>query len=86
MLGGGVGLVGLGGIFAVLVGGAVGVGGCCGGCCCCCSLRLTVQRLTRYPSPVPVFNTIKLSVLKRLKVFKHTYKGNKTPTIFKANK
>jgi len=85
-LGGGIDLIGPCGFFAVLVGGAVGVGGCCGGCCCCCSLRLTVQRLTRYPSPVPVFNTIKLSVLKRLKVFKHTYKGNKTPPPFKANK
>jgi len=54
-LGGGVDEVGINGFFAVLLGGVVGVGGYCRGCCCCCSLRLTVQRLTRYPYPVPVF-------------------------------
>jgi len=65
---------------------AVGVGGCCGGCCCCLSLFYGPYPLPVYPSPVPVFFNIKLSVLKRLKVFKHPYKGNNIPTPFKANK
>jgi len=69
--GGGVVLVGLGGFFAVFVGCVVGVVGVC-----CWSLLLFGVVLccvffARYPYPVHVFCSIKLSVLKRLKVFKH---------------
>jgi len=68
--GGGVVLVGLGGFFAVFVVSVVGVGGGC-----CLSLLLFGVVLgcvffARYPSPVLTFCSIKLSVLKRLKVFK----------------
>ena len=64
-------MVGLGGFFAVFVGCAVGVGG---GCCLSLLLFgvvLWCVSLTPHPYPVPVFFNIKLSVLKRLKVFKH---------------
>jgi hypothetical protein len=70
--GGGVVLVGLGGFFAVFVVVVCGVGVvfCWSlllfGVVLCCVLSAL------YPYPVPVFFNIKLPVLKRLKVFKHT--------------
>ena len=70
--GGGVVLVGACGFFAVFAGCAVGVGG---GCCLLLLLFgvvLGCVSFARYPSPVLTFCNIKLSVLKRLKVFKHT--------------
>jgi hypothetical protein len=70
--GGGVVLVGLGGFFAVFVGCVVGV---VGGCCLSLlsfGVVLWCVSFARYPFPVLTFCNIKLSVLKRLKVFKHT--------------
>lgn len=64
--GGGVVFVGPCGFFAVFVGCAVGVGG---GCCLSLLLFgvvLGCVSFARYPPPVPVFFSIKLSVLKRL--------------------
>jgi len=65
-LGGGVVLVGLSGFFAGFL---VSVVGFVGGCCLSLLLFgvvLGCVSFARYPSPVPVFFNIKLSVLKRL--------------------
>ena len=70
--GGGVVLVGSCGFFAVFVGCVVGVvGGCCWSLLLFCVVLWCVS-FACYPYPVHVFFNIKLSVLKRLKVFKHT--------------
>ncbi len=69
--GGGVVLVGLGGFFAVFVGCVVGVVGGCYLSLLLFGVVLWCVSFARYPSPVLTFCNIKLSVLKRLKVFKH---------------